>query len=35
MKGWVMIEENGFRTDKELKAWLKSAKEFAGSLPPK
>ncbi len=35
MKGWIMVEENGFRTDKELKAWLKSAKEFAGSLPPK
>lgn len=35
MKGWVMVEENGFKTDKELKAWLNSAKEFACSLPPK
>jgi TfoX/Sxy family transcriptional regulator of competence genes len=35
MKGWVMVESEGFKTDEELKAWLTKAKEFVKSLPPK
>ena len=35
MKGWVMVEENGFGTDEELKNWLKTAKKFVSGLPPK
>ena len=35
MKGWVMVEQNGFQTDHELASWLNQAKEFVSSLPPK
>ena len=35
MKGWVMVESKGFKTDSELKAWLNKAKEFGKILPSK
>ena len=35
MKGWVMVEKAGFRSDGALKAWLDKAKEFVGTLPSK
>jgi len=35
MKGWVMVQEEGFRSEKELKYWLGMAKAFAKTLPPK
>jgi len=35
MKGWVMVEKEGFKSDDVLKAWLGKAKEYVGSLPPK
>ena len=35
MKGWVMVEENGFREDRQLSDWLHSARSFATTLPPK
>jgi TfoX/Sxy family transcriptional regulator of competence genes len=35
MKGWVMVESQGFGTDKALKEWLDQARKFAGALPPK
>jgi TfoX/Sxy family transcriptional regulator of competence genes len=35
MKGWVMVQEEGFRGEKELKYWLGMAKAFAKTLPPK
>ena len=35
MKGWIMVDEDGFRTDEELKSWLKQAREFADTLAPK
>jgi hypothetical protein len=35
MKGWVMVEPEGCRTDKQLKHWLQQAKQFAAQLPPK
>ena len=35
MKGWVMVESGGFKTDDELNAWLEKARGFAAELPPK
>jgi hypothetical protein len=35
MKGWVMVEQDGFQADYDLASWLNQAKEFASSLPPK
>ncbi|UCE04337.1 MAG: TfoX/Sxy family protein [bacterium] len=35
MKGWIMVESKGFKTDKELEDWLKQAKEFVKKLAPK
>lgn len=35
MKGWVMIEQDGFKTDDDLTNWLNQAKEFVISLPSK
>ena len=34
MKGWVMVEEKGFKGS-ALDTWLDQAHEFAASLPPK
>jgi TfoX/Sxy family transcriptional regulator of competence genes len=35
MKGWVMIDESGFRSEDQLKSWLNKAKDFVKTLPPK
>jgi TfoX/Sxy family transcriptional regulator of competence genes len=35
MKGWVMVEERGFKTDEKLKSWLIKARTFVKTLPPK
>ena len=35
MKGWVMVEQDGFRTDEGLTNWLNQAKEFVSSMPSK
>ena len=35
MKGWVMVAQDGFQSDNDLKIWLLQAREFAASLPPK
>ncbi|HEU0293925.1 MAG TPA: TfoX/Sxy family protein [Anaerolineales bacterium] len=35
MKGWLMVEPEGFKTRKQLSAWLKEGIEFALALPPK
>ncbi len=35
MKGWVMVEQEGFRSDNKLRDWLKKAKEFVKTLPSK
>jgi TfoX/Sxy family transcriptional regulator of competence genes len=35
MKGWVMVAENGYKSDKDLRAWLEKAKKFAKTLPAK
>lgn len=35
MKGWVMVGQDGFRTERSLRAWLESARQFVRTLPPK
>ena len=35
MKGWVMVEQQGFSSDEELKTWLNQAKKFVSTLQPK
>ena len=35
MQGWVMVKEDGFKNDKELKGWLDDAKNFVKTLPKK
>jgi TfoX/Sxy family transcriptional regulator of competence genes len=35
MKGWVMIAENGFKSDDDLKEWLNQAADFVKAMPPK
>ncbi len=35
MKGWIMIEDKGFKTDKELEALLNQARAFVKTLPSK
>lgn len=35
MRGWVMVAENGYKNDKDLRAWLDKAKKFAKTLPAK
>jgi hypothetical protein len=35
MKGWVMMEKEGFKSDNVLSAWLNRAKEFVKGLPSK
>jgi len=34
MKGWVMVEDSGFKGSKLVK-WLQLARDFVESLPPK
>jgi TfoX/Sxy family transcriptional regulator of competence genes len=35
MKGWVMVGQEGFRSDEDLRKWLTEARDFAGQLPSK
>jgi TfoX/Sxy family transcriptional regulator of competence genes len=35
MKGWVMVTEEGFKTDGELISWLEEARSFVKTLPAK
>jgi TfoX/Sxy family transcriptional regulator of competence genes len=35
MKGWLLVEADGFRTAKQLNAWVKEGIAFASTLPPK
>ena len=35
MRGWVMVDKKGFKSDDILKAWLDKAKAFVTTLPPK
>jgi TfoX/Sxy family transcriptional regulator of competence genes len=35
MKGWVMVDDTGFKTDDRLQSWLNKARNFVKTLPPK
>jgi TfoX/Sxy family transcriptional regulator of competence genes len=35
MKGWIMVKQEGFKTNKELEDWLNLAKKFVATLPSK
>jgi TfoX/Sxy family transcriptional regulator of competence genes len=35
MKGWLLVEPGGVKTQKQLNAWVKEGVEFAARLPPK
>jgi TfoX/Sxy family transcriptional regulator of competence genes len=35
MKGWLLVEASGYKTDKQLSAWIKEGVEFASTLPSK
>jgi len=35
MKGWLMVEPDGYKTAKQLSTWIKEGVEFALTLPPK
>jgi TfoX/Sxy family transcriptional regulator of competence genes len=35
MKGWLLVEVDGVKTDKQLSAWVREGVEFASALPPK
>ncbi|MDH5325815.1 MAG: TfoX/Sxy family protein [Gammaproteobacteria bacterium] len=35
MKGFIYVGESGFENDGDLLAWIETAVQFAGKLPPK
>ena len=35
MKGWLIVEAAGVKTDKQLRAWVQEGLEFALTLPAK
>ena len=35
MKGWLVVEADGIKTDKRLNTWIKEGVEFALTLPAK
>lgn len=35
MKGWLVVDAEGVKTDKQLSAWVKEGVEFALTLPVK
>ena len=35
MKGWIVVEPEGYITQEHLRAWVKEGVEFALTLPPK
>ena len=35
MKGWLLVEAEGVKTEKQLSTWVKEGVEFASALPPK
>ena len=35
MKGWILVEPEGLKTDTKLGKWIQVASKYAGSLPAK
>jgi len=35
MKGWLIVEPEGYKTNRQLSSWIKRGVEFALTLPPK
>jgi TfoX/Sxy family transcriptional regulator of competence genes len=35
MKGWLLVEAGGVKTEKQLSVWVKEGVEFASTLPAK
>jgi TfoX/Sxy family transcriptional regulator of competence genes len=35
MKGWLLVDAEGYKTDKQLSTWITEGVQFALSLPPK
>lgn len=35
MKGWLVVEAPGVKTEKQLRAWVKESVEFASTIPAK
>jgi TfoX/Sxy family transcriptional regulator of competence genes len=35
MKGWLVVDTDGIKTNKQLNIWIKEGVEFALTLPPK
>lgn len=35
MKGWLVVEAEGVKTNKQVSAWVKEGVAFASTLPPK
>jgi TfoX/Sxy family transcriptional regulator of competence genes len=35
MKGWLLVEPDGVKTDKQLSTWIQEGVEFASTLPSK
>jgi TfoX/Sxy family transcriptional regulator of competence genes len=35
MKGWVMVERDGYESDEDLRAWVQEGVDYALTLPPK
>jgi TfoX/Sxy family transcriptional regulator of competence genes len=35
MKGWMLVEADGVKSDKQLSSWVKEGVDFASILPPK
>jgi TfoX/Sxy family transcriptional regulator of competence genes len=35
MRGWIMVAPPGWRTKRQLAAWVRAGAQFASSLPPK
>ncbi|GAC1412043.1 MAG: TfoX/Sxy family protein [Gemmatimonadaceae bacterium] len=35
MKGWILVEQEGLKTDKSLAKWVETGVDYAASLPSK
>ena len=35
MKGWIMVSDRGYASEKDLQGWVQKALAYARSLPPK